>query len=313
MNYFYHFIISALLIISAGSTISGQQSRSFELVAKGLNFPEGPAFDGSNHIYVSNCHGGWITRLSLAGKADTFQTSDRSDVRFGQTNGLAFYKDGSLYACDYGKGAILTFNTKKGRSSIVLNGYNGHPFNRPNDLAFDWDGNLYFTDPKSYGKNIPDGVVYKYDVKNKSLNVIIDSLCFPNGIAFSPDRKYLYVCESAKERILRFDISKQYSAFEVFAVLPGGDPDGIAFDKDGNLYAAHFGGGAVYVFDSNGKVIEKIPAPGKKPSNLEFAGSGLKTLYLTETETNAVYKLNNTIPGARLFSAPRDNRKRIHK
>lgn len=277
---------------------------NIQKIADGFSFPEGPAYDGKNAIYLSNCHGDWIARLTLDGKKDTFQTSSASDVRFGQTNGMAFFSDGSLYATDYKNGTILKFIPSTGRSEIILNGYNGKKFNRPNDMAFDWKGSLFFTDPSSYDVNRPDGCVYMFDRNNNVLRCVIDSLCFPNGIAFSPDKKYLFVCESAKQRVLRFDVNGDFRNFSVFCELPGGDPDGLAFDKSGNLYIAHFGGGNIYVYSPDGKLKEKISTPGKKPSNLEFAGRDMKTLVFTEDETNAVYKIRVKIPGFRLFSSP---------
>ena len=73
--------------------------------------------------------------------------------------------------------------------------------------------------------------------------------------------------------------------------------DGIEFDVNGNLYAAYFGGKAVYVFSPEGKLLQKIETPGSKPTNLEFGDDDLKTLYLTEVETNSLYKIKTTISG----------------
>ena len=126
-----------------------------------------------------------------------------------------------------------------------------------------------------------------------------DSLAFPNGINISPIDGKLYVCESVFNRILRYDIIKdnRLSKKEVFAVLPGGDPDGIEFDVEGNLYAAHFGGKAVYIFSPDGRLIQIIETPGSKPTNLEFGDEDYKTLYLTEVETNALYKIRTKYSG----------------
>jgi len=138
------------------------------------------------------------------------------------------------------------------------------------------------------------------------VKLLADSLAFPNGIAFSPDGDKIFICESAQNRILTFNVDKDGSLSNrnVFAELPGGDPDGLAFDIDGNLYAAHFGGGAIYVLSSDGKIKEKIIAPGKKPSNVEFGDDDLRTLFITEDETNSVYSAKVKIPGMPLFSSP---------
>ena len=290
--------------------INGQMKEGmFEKVIDGLNFPEGPAWDGKGSIYVSSCYGGYITKISKD-SAHTFLSASDNPFTLKQTNGLTFDKLGNLYACDYGIGAILKI-TQDGKTEIFASGYNKlniHTgrFNRPNDLAFDPDGNLYFTDPNSYDKNIPDGVVYRIDSKTNEVTPAADSIAFSNGIAFSADGKFAYVCESAKHQILKFNVDADgsFSGRKVFAVLPDGDPDGIAFDVKGNLYVANFGSGRIYILNPTGEVINFLPAPGKKPSNVEFAGDDLCTLYITEDETNSVYKTRVEIPGLPLFNSP---------
>ena len=268
----------------------------WQKVVDRMNFPEGPAWDGQNTLYASNCYGGWITRLT-DDRADTFLIANKSPFTFQQTNGMIFH-DGYLYACDFGVGAILRFATD-GAAEIYAKDFNGAAFNRPNDLRFDAEGNLYFTDPKTYSREVLDGRIFRISTQDKSVTQLADSLGFPNGIALSGAGKTLYVCESAFERILRFTIGEDgnLTKKEVFVTLPGGDPDGIDFDSAGNLYVAHFGSGTVYVIAPDGSIKQKILAPGKKTTNLEFAGGDLKTLFLTEVETNALYKLNVEIAG----------------
>lgn len=260
-------------------------------VIDGLNFPEGPAYDGVSSIYLSNCYGGWITKYSNEA-SDTFVIKNNSRISIDKTNGLAYGKDGYLYACEYGYGQILRIDKNK-NVEVYANGYNGTKFNRPNDLVIDASGNIYFTDPKSYDKNILDGRIFFIDAKSKQIKLVADSLAFPNGINISPIDGKLYVGESAKQKIIRFDIvnDSRITNKEDFVFLPGGDPDGIDFDVNGNLYAAHFGGKAVYIFSPEGKQIQKIETPGTKPTNLEFGDRDYKTLYLTEVETNALYKI----------------------
>src|SRR3972149_4504832 len=252
-------IVAAALTILAFQFClpQGESNVEFIKIADGLNFPEGPAWDGKGNLYVSSCHGGYIAQISADGTKKFIDSTSNPNLK--QTNGLAVYKDGSIFACDYGLGAILKI-TPEGKSEIFIDGYDGKRFDRPNDLAFDDKGNLYFTDPKSYGKDKLDGRIFKVVIKSKVVKLL--------------------------------------------AELPGGDPDGLAFDIDGNLYAAHFGGGAIYVLSSDGKIKEKIIAPGKKPSNVEFGGDDMRTLFITEDETNSVYSTKVKIPGMPLFSSP---------
>jgi gluconolactonase len=267
--------------------------------ADNLNFPEGPAWDGKGSLYVSSCYGGYILKIS-GEESEVFIDSLSSMIK--QTNGLTIGSDGKIYACDFGNGLILKIHTDK-RVEVLSDGFMGKRYNRPNDLAFYKNGDLFFTDPKTWGPDKPDGRLFRLNPSSGEVELIKDSLCFPNGIAFSLDWNKMYLCESARTRILEFELDKNGSIISerVFADLPGGDPDGLALDEEGNLYAAHFGGGAVYVFSPDGKQKEKIITPGKKPSNIEFGGEELKTLFLTEDESNSVYSIRREIPGLRLI------------
>ncbi len=281
----------------------------FEKVVGGLDFPEGPAWDGNGSLYVSSCYGGFITKID-GDSSSVFIKASEKPFTLKQTNGLTFDKFGNLYACDYGRGAILKISPD-GKSEIYASGYKGNKFNRPNDLAFDPDGNLYFTDPKSYDSKVPDGVVYRIDKNTKEVISAAEGICFCNGIAFSADGKQVYVCESAKHQILKYNVDSDGTFIDksVFAELPDGDPDGIAFDTESLLYAANFGSGRIYILNPDGSIKSFLTVPGKKPSNVEFAGEDLKTLYITEDETNSVYKTEVQVPGMPLFWSPARNRK----
>lgn len=267
-------------------------------VVDGLNFPEGPAYDGYKSIYLSNCYGGWISKYYL-GIIDTFLSKKSDPLLIEKSNGLVFGKENNLYICEYGKGRILRANDS-GELEVYVSGFDGKYFNRPNDLTFDKNGNLFFTDPSSYDKNILDGRIFFVDTKTKIVKLLDDSLAFPNGINISPLDHKLYVCESVFNRIFRYDITddNKLTNKELFAIIPGGDPDGIEFDINGNLYVAHFGGKAVYIFSPEGNLLQKIETPGSKPTNLEFGDEDYKTLYLTEVETNSLYKIRTKYPGS---------------
>lgn len=268
-------------------------------VAEGLNFPEGPAYDGKSAIFFSNCYGGWIGKFSDV-DLDTFVSRSNDSLLLEKTNGLTYGVDEFLYVCEYGKGRILRMN-KDAQMEIYAEGYDGKRFNRPNDIIIDESGNLFFTDPKSYDKNILDGRIYFIDVKTKEVILLDDSLAFPNGINISPIDKKLYVCESAKQKIVRYKITVENKIIEKedFVELPGGDPDGIEFDIKGNLYVAHFGGKAIYIFSPEGELLQKVETPGTKPTNLEFGDQDYKTLFLTEVETNSLYKIRTKYRGKR--------------
>lgn len=259
----------------------------FIKVFDGCEFPEGPAWDGQNSLYFSNCYGSWIGQLGT-GAVDTLV---KSPV-IGKTNGLLFYKE-HLFALDYEYGRVLKISNS-GATEILLTGYKNQKFNRPNDLTVNNNGIIYFTDPKSYGKDKPDGRIFSYSLASRELLLADSGLCFPNGIAYNVDFTKLYVAESAQERVLVYEISNsgELENRKVFAKMPGGDPDGIEIDTSGNVWVAQFGGGLLWIFAPTGELLKQIKTPGKKPTNLEFVNSQKTELILTEVETNSVYKLN---------------------
>lgn len=259
-------------------------------VSEGFQFCEGPAWDGIENLYVSDCYGKYIAKINSDSTMIFLSASD-TPFTLNQTNGLAVGKNGFIYACDYGLGAILKISPS-GRTEILANEFEGQKFNRPNDICFDINGNIYFTDPKSYNKDSLNGRIFRIDAITNELKLIYTGLGFPNGIKCSNDGRSLFLSESALHRVLKFDFDENgISNPGIFIELKGGDPDGLEIDKKGNLIVAHFGGRAVYIISQNGNIIKKIITPGKKPSNLEFGGENNSTLYLTETETGTVYKM----------------------
>ena len=86
---------------------------------------------------------------------------------------------------------------------------------------------------------------------------------------------------------------------DTLITLPGGnqDPDGMDVDENGNLYIACFGGGKIFVVSPEGKLLDSLMTPGKKPSNVEFGGEDMKTLFISECETNKIYSIRTVIAG----------------
>ena len=299
------FTIVVLGLVMAGCAAKQEPPYQVTKVGEGLKFPEGPAWDGRGNIYVSNCDAdpGIITKFDETGNVSVAFTG--SAKTFLKTNGMTFHQSGSLFACDFGKKAIVEIRPD-GSVSTYADNYQGVPFRGPNDLAFDPNGNLYFTDPKDSSKEAPIGRVYRVD-KLKKVTQVASGLAFPNGIAFSADGKSLYVAESQKYQVLKYAVKMDGSLGEksVFCTLPEEkDPDGMNFDSAGNLWVAQFGAGAVREFDPSGKLIRSIELPGKKVTNVEFGGKDMKTLYITEVETGGLYRIRTEMPGLKLFYGP---------
>jgi gluconolactonase len=272
-------------------------SRPVTVLISSFDSPEGPAFDRDGNLYFVNWLSSAIMCVTPDGVASEFFNTG------GIPAGLAFHRDGSLYVADEGDDIHGVLRVFGGRATILVNEFAGQPLNGANDLVFDSNGVLYFSDPWRSSAENPIGGFYRL-FPNGDLERIDHGLAFPNGVALSADGASAYLAETYHNRILRYPIEPDGAVGprEDFAFLPGGEgPDGMAFDEAGNLYAAHYGGGRVAVFDPSGEMIEEIPVPGAKVTNVAFGGSDRRTLVITDVETASIYQTRVDVPGLALF------------
>ncbi|WP_309713078.1 SMP-30/gluconolactonase/LRE family protein, partial [Armatimonas sp.] len=276
-------------------------------IAENFAFPEGPAYDGKGGVIVSNCQGNTINKVNKDGNAVLF-TADPKKFTFGKTNGLAYGDDNALYACDFGRKAIMRIFSD-GRTELYADKCDEQGFKGPNDLAFDPEGSLYLTDPVGSDAANPIGCVYRVEKGSRRVTKVASGLAFPNGIALSADAKTIYIAESKTFRILKAAIKPDGSLElpQVFCQLPDKhSPDGIGFDQAGNLYVATYGQSCVTVIAPDGKIARTISVPGSNVTNIEFGGKDYKTLYITEGKTGALYTTEVAIGGLPLFRAPQN-------
>jgi gluconolactonase len=204
--------------------------------------------------------------------------------------------------------------------TVLADTYEGKQLNSPNDLVYRSDGSLYFTDPP-YGlptqgdqdpaKELKVNGVYRIvgAANQKSgappdrakLQLLIEDLPRPNGIAFSPDEKFLYVDNSEPKKLwMRYTVQPDGSLangtllYDATADSAPGAPDGIKVDKEGNIYSA--GPGGVWISSAAGKHMGTIKVP-EKVGNLAWGGSLGKTLYITPS--TSVYSIELGIAGVR--------------
>jgi gluconolactonase len=268
-----------------------------ELLISGYDTPEGPAFDREGNLFFVNWEASSIVKVTPDGQASEFFNTG------GIPAGLAFHPDGSLYVADEGEHihGVLRI-TMDGESEIVVNEYEGKPLNGANDLVFDRNGVLYFSDPWGSSAENPIGGFYRRFPDGR-LEQIDRGLAFPNGVTLNADESAVYLAETFQNRILRYPINSDGTLGhrEKWADthLPPG-PDGMAFDASGNLYVAHFSGQCVDIYNPQGQRIDEIKVPGKNPTNVAFGGPGNQTLVITEVQTHSLYRVRLDVAGQRL-------------
>lgn len=263
-----------------------------KIAAKGLQSPEGPSFDRDGILHFVDWDGQCIYQLDQKGNIKEFVNTG------GVPTGSKFHKNGNLYVADGDLGILII--EPDGKMQVAASEFDGVKFRGPNDLVFASNGDLYFTDPKGSDPDHPIGNVYILRALGE-VELFAGGFQFPNGIVFSDDGKTLFLAETFPNHVLAFEIDEngQEKTRRVFAKLEGGlGPDGMAFGKDGNLYVAHFGKGAVAVIDPDGEVISEIEVGGINPTNVAFWNS---RIYITEVSGGQVIRLDVGVEGQVLF------------
>jgi gluconolactonase len=269
------------------------QTSQLKQLATGFQFTEGPVWLPEGYLIFSDIPGDTIYSLK-DGKAEVFRRPS------GNSNGLTLDLEGRLIACEHGNRRVSLTQTD-GKVSALATHYEGKRLNSPNDVAVKSDGAVYFTDPP-YGVREQDREldfqgVYRIGTDGK-LTLLARDFVKPNGLAFSPDEKVLYVDDTDKQWVRAFDVKEDgtLASGRVFARLEGpgqGRPDGMKVDVKGNVYVT--GPGGVWVFDPEGKHLETITTP-EVAANVAFGGDDDRTLYITAT--HSVYSIRVKHAGA---------------
>jgi gluconolactonase len=265
-----------------------------DLFAGGFGFTEGPVWDESGFLYVSDETLNKIYRVYSGGRKEEV-------ISLGDPDGSTFDRKHRLLDCASVLRAIIEV-TPDGHYKILADRYEGKKFNSPNDVVVGPDGAIYFTDPtldlvKGEKQEVPFQGVYRLDKQGK-VRLLTKDLSQPNGLAFSPDGKRFYVDDSEQRNIRVYDVGRKGSLSNgrIFGEEPGGPhegvPDGIKVDLDGNIFVT--GPKGVWVWNSKGQHLGTIVMP-EQPANLAWGDNDYRTLYITAT--TSVYRLRTKAHG----------------
>jgi len=268
-----------------------------ERIATGFVFTEGPAWHPDGYLLFSDIPANTIYKWTPDGTVDVFRSPS------GHTNGLVFDRQGRLIACEHSNRRVSRTNLD-GTVVTLAHEYNGDRLNSPNDALVTSDGSIYFTDPP-YGLSADLGVpgtqelpfqgVYRLLPDGETLELVVSDLYRPNGLAFSPDEKILYVAGCETGAVYAFDVQADGLLVNrrVFT-RPYGYPDGIKVDERGNVYVMN-NFSAIRVYDSSGKHLGDIAVP-EGSANCAFGGVDGRTLFITST--SSVYRVHMKVRGA---------------
>ncbi len=284
-----------------------------EKLAGEFGFTEGPVWVQPGFLLFSDLPNNAIMRWHPQEGVSEFRKPSGCDANNATpgahigSNGLTLDSEGRLIICEHGNRRVTRLE-KEGTLTVLADRYEGSRLNSPCDVVMKSDGGSYFSDPP-YGlpgrdsdpaKELPFSGIYRlFDGK---LELLCDQLSRPNGMAFSPDERLLYVANSdPRERIwMRFDVSSAgtLSNGVVFhdarRAVAAGVPDGVKVDTEGNVYCA--GPGGIWIFSVDGTHIGTIEFP-ELPANCCFGDQNGKMLYVTAR--TGLYRIRVNIEGIR--------------
>jgi gluconolactonase len=297
-----------------------------ERLATGFTWTEGPVWiDGyllfadipANSIHKWTSEGGVTTFMQPSG----YQGSSDFGGPEPGSNGMTLDPLGRLTVAGHAKRDVWRLESldPRGQITVLADSYDGKRLNSPNDLVYKSDGSLYFTDPpyglrtqkdddldKQLGVNGVYRLANALDQKpgeapdRGQLQVVVKDLPRPNGLAFSPDEKYLYVDNTEPKKLwMRYRVKADGTLadgevfFDATADSRPGFPDGMKVDEEGNVYGT--GPGGIWIFSSEGRHLGTILTP-EKASNLAWGGADRTTLYITAS--TSLYRVTLGVAGA---------------
>lgn len=265
-----------------------------QTMGTGFRFTEGPVWDPAGFLWVSDEEKNEIVKLYADGHTEDM-------VSLVDPDGSTYDKQHRLLSTASGLRAIIRLSADGKSFETVVDHYQGKRLNTPNDIVIGPDGAVYFTDPiidmtKDQQQELPQSV-YRIGPDN-TLTLLTKDQTAPNGLAFSPDGKYLYIDDDNTKDIRRYSFHKDGTISDgtVFGDMKDptnrGVPDGMKVDKKGNLFVS--GPNGIWVWNSKGVHIGTVQMPHGM-ANLTWGGPGYSSLYITAG--NTVYILQTKTHG----------------
>ena len=297
-----------------------------ERVATGFTWTEGPVWV-NDRLYFAEIPSNTIRAWTPGKGVEIFlqPSGYKGSTPYGGpesgSNGMTVDASGRLTVAGHAQRDVYRLESLNAgaKETVLADSYKGKKLNSPNDVAYKSDGSLYFTDPP-YGlrtqqdsdpeKQLSVNGVYRIphalsqkpgsEPARDELQLLVSDLTRPNGIAFSPDEKYLYLANSQPKKLwMRYTVKPDGTVtdakllYDATADNRPGVPDGMKVDVEGNIYSA--GPGGIWVLSPAGKPLGTILVPGRT-SNVAWAGPDRKTLYITGSE--GIFRVHLKIAGA---------------
>jgi gluconolactonase len=286
-----------------------------EKLHSGFRFIEGPVWVRSgSYLLFSDLQSNAIMKWSADGAVSVFRKAIFSGsypdgVQIG-SNGLTLDRQGRLVAAEHGNRRVSRIE-KDGMIAVLADHYQGKRLNSPNDLICKSNGDIYFTDPPGLYRTYPEGPnapkreldfagVYRVSAPGK-VELVTKEVPYPNGLAFSPDEKKLYIASSRPEKFwmvynVEADgaLSHGKKFFDATNIPGEGVPDGMKVDRAGNIYAT--GPAGIMIFTPEAKLLGTIEL-AEIPANLNWGDGDGKTLYITAR--TSLYRIRMNVPGVR--------------
>jgi gluconolactonase len=263
-------------------------------------FLEGPAFDRTGNLYCVDIPHGRIFRISPDGAWTIAAEYD------GEPNGLKIHRDGRIFIADHLHG-LMVMEPDSRTVKPLLARAGMERFRGLNDLYFAANGDLYLTDPGRSSLNDPTGRVFRIREIPRTIELLLDNVPYPNGIALDLDETHVLLAATRANAIWRFrlDSDPKLNMLGAFIQMSGGlaGPDGLAIDAAGNIAVAHAQHGSVWLFDPWGEPLLRIRSPvGRAITNLAYGGADMRSLFILEADTATVLRAKMPVPGRPLYS-----------